>query len=134
MMIYLLLLGYDRWAGNYRNRWTKRAEGKFYISICYRRETWLKFVFYNDFNEEQTLNLFKFNYSVRSGIKQLILMEKSNHVYWYVIQGPPGPIGPSGKEGHVGQPGPMGPPGTRGLSGEIGPEVLSQYTERKFLN
>ncbi len=49
-----------------------------------------------------------------------------------MIQGPPGPIGPSGKEGYIGQPGPMGPPGTRGLSGEIGPEVLSHYIERKF--
>lgn len=49
-----------------------------------------------------------------------------------MIQGPPGPIGPSGKEGYIGQPGPMGPPGTRGLSGEIGPEVLSHYTERTF--
>lgn len=45
-------------------------------------------------------------------------------IYWNVIQGPPGPIGPPGKEGYLGQPGPMGPPGTRGISGEIGPEVL----------
>lgn len=43
--------------------------------------------------------------------------------YWNCIQGPPGPIGPSGKEGLIGGPGPMGPPGTRGLSGEVGPEV-----------
>lgn len=40
-----------------------------------------------------------------------------------MIQGPPGPVGPPGKEGYIGQPGPMGPPGTRGISGEIGPEV-----------
>lgn len=43
--------------------------------------------------------------------------------YWNCIQGPPGPIGPSGKDGLVGGPGPMGPPGTRGISGEVGPEV-----------
>lgn len=48
----------------------------------------------------------------------------ANRHYWNVIQGPPGPIGPSGKEGHMGSPGPMGPPGTRGISGEVGPEVL----------
>lgn len=46
-----------------------------------------------------------------------------------MIQGPPGPIGPPGKEGYIGQPGPMGPPGTRGISGEIGPEVFTHYTE-----
>lgn len=40
-----------------------------------------------------------------------------------MIQGPPGPIGPPGKEGYMGQPGPMGPPGTRGFSGEVGPQV-----------
>lgn len=48
-----------------------------------------------------------------------------------MFQGPPGPIGPPGKEGYVGQPGPMGPPGTRGLSGEIGPEVSPCVTLQK---
>lgn len=47
----------------------------------------------------------------------------STNFYLNRIQGPPGPIGPSGKEGLLGGPGPMGPPGTRGLSGEVGPEV-----------
>lgn len=46
---------------------------------------------------------------------------------WNCIQGPPGPIGPSGKEGLHGGPGPMGPPGTRGISGEVGPEVLQIF-------
>lgn len=45
-----------------------------------------------------------------------------------MTQGPPGPVGPPGKEGYIGQPGPMGPPGTRGLGGEIGPEVSCHYT------
>lgn len=51
-----------------------------------------------------------------------------------VKQGPPGPIGPSGKEGYNGAPGPMGPPGTRGLSGEVGPEVLTAFPDSNISN
>lgn len=47
-------------------------------------------------------------------------------------QGPPGPIGPSGKEGYHGAPGPMGPPGTRGISGEVGPEVLTAFCGQQY--
>lgn len=46
---------------------------------------------------------------------------------WNSLQGPPGPIGPPGKEGYIGQPGPMGPPGSRGISGDIGPEVRTSH-------
>lgn len=60
---------------------------------------------------------------------KLILRLKANHHYWNVLQGPPGPIGPSGKEGHIGAPGPMGPPGTRGISGEVGPEVMPFFID-----
>ena len=62
-------------------------------------------------------------------IKLPILRLKTEVFKMNMIQGPPGPVGPPGKEGYIGQPGPMGPPGTRGISGEIGPEVYSHYTE-----
>lgn len=41
------------------------------------------------------------------------------------MQGPPGPVGPSGKEGNPGPLGPIGPPGVRGSVGEAGPEVIT---------
>lgn len=58
----------------------------------------------------------------------LVVRLVGNNNFRNMIQGPPGPIGPPGKEGYMGQPGPMGPPGTRGFSGEIGPQVIDVRT------
>lgn len=99
---YLLPLGYNRWAGSSRNCWTRRRKG---MIILFYISFMLTFI--------------------------LELNSKLTTFNWNVIQGPPGPIGPPGKEGYIGQPGPMGPPGTRGISGEIGPEVPSHYTVQR---
>ena len=52
------------------------------------------------------------------------------HDFSLDVQGPPGVVGPQGKEGNIGQQGPMGAPGSRGTSGDIGAEVRPSLLRR----